>query len=1071
MNGLFELSLSFSENKIEQFGWVLIHSIWQFTLVALLAAVVIRLMNRRSSNARHAVLVGLMAISILLPIGTWIALSSRTAEIAQSPSFEIEQFAPTPAPSVPHTIVESKRSETTFSGSQINTAVPISETQPLPAETTRTTSPSVNWTDETVTGLHHWLSRLVALWAVGVVLCSFRPILGWITLRRLKTVGISTASKSVLVSMSLVSQRLGFTRSVEVLESRLAQVPMVVGYFRPVILLPFCLVTSIPIEQLEAILAHELAHIRRHDFVINMLQILVETVFFYHPAVWWLSNRVRIEREHCCDDLVVKVMDNRSDDGRALIAIEVLRGRGPVLSLSASDGSLIHRIRRITGMVQQRNSFAAWTSTCLVAGLAGAGVILSMASNNDAMAMNEVPGDAIIASVVPTILPIQDDHDIFENLEPGVRLLGKPAPSAILGAVLDFLSIEGGQKIIAVCEDGIKLWDTEQNKILKMIEFETRISVCNSLKQSHNRNMIAISTWSFNDPDPNQPGVVWVVDKDLNQQAKFLLDTEPSEIDDQFSAGTNNLALAIEFSDDDAHLALATSKSFHWCEIESGDFVKTHEFAIAKNHSNLIIEKDRILGLGFHSYQLDRKNGKLTRLPDYLKELNKIHLSIFHKDSKRIFAAKQGKQSELIIFDLDDDSVERIEFPPHTRFLNMKLSADASLWAVTSLQSQSKSFQIGVYDSQSRGLKHRFSLTSTFPETFEFSPDRKSLKVAPRFGAGLQKLVIEPGLVEQNASLTPSLRLRNVLLSGDGSKLLGCLVSSQAVKWDWTTGESEESNEMMSTVLPTSSNDDFFYLNQKGIQFSIKKGRWSNDKNKTIQTYSIRRQLAMSALGYLTGFGNQADTKSYYVLPSSVAIDEANNELHCVVIDTLDGIRVQTVSLPNSKVTSRTLFKRPKNSDLAALPPTAITANGKRLAIFEDEKLKVIEVESKEVLFEQASSKVGRLMFSKNHDWLAIQTSKSIKIVSPDSGEVFKVIKEPDALFAYAFNGKKLLVASPKKGGAVRIFSTTNWELELAHKTKTANRVSVSISNDGRRAAFALDNGRIELWNLERLAR
>lgn len=1071
MNGLFELSLPLSDYRIEQFGWVLIHSIWQFTLVALVAVVVIRVMSRRSSNARHAVLVGLMAISILWPIGTWIALSSRTAEIAQSPSFEVEQFAPTIAPSVPETIVVSKRSAAKFSVSQSNTEVAIPETQTVPPATTERASPLASSSDITAGGLHHWLLWLVTLWAVGVVLCSLRPILGWITLRRLKTVGISTASKSVLVSMSLVSQRMDFTRSVEVLESSLAQVPMVVGYFRPVILLPVSLLSSIPIEQLEAILAHELAHIRRHDFVINMLQVLVETVFFYHPAVWWLSNRVRIEREHCCDDLVVKVMDNRSDYGRALIAIEELRGRGSVLSLSASDGSLIHRIRRITGMAQERNGFTAWASTCLVAGLAGAGLVLSMASNKDAMAMNDVPGNAIAASVASAILPTENGQDVFENLEPGVRLLGKPEPSAILGAVLDFQSIEGGQKLIAVCEDGIKLWDTKQNKILKTIKFETKISVCNSLKRSHNKKLVAISTWSFNDPNPNQPGVVWVVDNDLNQQAKFLLDTEPSEIDDQFTAGTNNLALAIEFSDDDAHLALATSKSFHWCEIESGDFVKTHEFAIAKNHSNLIIEKDRILGLGFHSYQLDRKNGKLTRLPDSLKELNKIHLSIFHKDSNRIFVAKQGKQSELIIFDLDDDSVQKIEFPPHTRFLNMKLSADASLWAVTTLQSQSKFFQIEVYDSHSRELKHRFPLTSTFPKAFEFSANCKSLKVAPLHGVGIQRLAIEPGLVEQNSPLTQSLRLRHVLLSGNGSTLLGCLVSSQAITWDWTTGESEESSETMSTVLPTSSNDDFFYLNQKGIQFSIKKGRWSNDKNRTIQTYSIRRQLAMSALGYLTGFGNQADAKSYYVLPSSVAIDEANNELHCVVIDTLDGIRVQTVSLPNSKVTGRTLFKRPKNSDLAALPPTAITANGKRLAIFEDKKLKVIEVESKEILFEQASPKVGRLMFSKNHDWLAIQTNEGIRIVIVDSGELIKEIKEPYALLAYAFNGKKLLVVSPKKGGAVRIFNTTNWELELAHKTETANRVSVSISNDGRRAAFALDNGRIELWDLEDLAR
>src|SRR5207237_5100112 len=99
------------------------------------------------------------------------------------------------------------------------------------------------------------------------------------------------------------------------------------------VLLPVSLVTGIPVSHLEAILAHELAHIRRHDFIINLLQTLIETLFFYHPAIWWLSHRIRIEREHCCDDLVVRVLDNRSEYSRALVAIEELRDRSSVLSL------------------------------------------------------------------------------------------------------------------------------------------------------------------------------------------------------------------------------------------------------------------------------------------------------------------------------------------------------------------------------------------------------------------------------------------------------------------------------------------------------------------------------------------------------------------------------------------------------------------------------------------------------------------------------------------------------------------------------------------------------------------
>lgn len=113
------------------------------------------------------------------------------------------------------------------------------------------------------------------------------------------------------------------------------------------ILLPVSFLATAPISQLEAILAHELAHVRRFDYVVNLLQTMVETLFFYHPAVWWLSHRIRVERENCCDDLVVATLGNRVEYGRALLAVQELRGQGALLSLGARDGSLLARVRRL----------------------------------------------------------------------------------------------------------------------------------------------------------------------------------------------------------------------------------------------------------------------------------------------------------------------------------------------------------------------------------------------------------------------------------------------------------------------------------------------------------------------------------------------------------------------------------------------------------------------------------------------------------------------------------------------------------------------------------------------------
>src|ERR1017187_9214042 len=102
-----------------------------------------------------------------------------------------------------------------------------------------------------------------------------------------------------------LAARMRVSRPVTLLESCLAEVPVVMGYLRPVILMPVGLMTGLPAEQIEAILLHELAHIRRHDYLVNLLQIVVEGLVFYHPAVWWISSVMRAERENCCDDLVV----------------------------------------------------------------------------------------------------------------------------------------------------------------------------------------------------------------------------------------------------------------------------------------------------------------------------------------------------------------------------------------------------------------------------------------------------------------------------------------------------------------------------------------------------------------------------------------------------------------------------------------------------------------------------------------------------------------------------------------------------------------------------------------------
>ena len=138
---------------------------------------------------------------------------------------------------------------------------------------------------------------------------------------------------------------------------------MVIGWLRPVILLPLAMLAGLTPGQLESILAHELAHVRRHDYLMNLLQTLVETFLFYHPAVWWISRRMRLERERCCDDAAVRLSGDRIGYAEALAAVSEVRGLAPAPAATGTRGGreLIGRIGRILG-VPGRNSFLACAS-------------------------------------------------------------------------------------------------------------------------------------------------------------------------------------------------------------------------------------------------------------------------------------------------------------------------------------------------------------------------------------------------------------------------------------------------------------------------------------------------------------------------------------------------------------------------------------------------------------------------------------------------------------------------------------------------------------------------------------
>jgi hypothetical protein len=256
---------------------------------------------------------------------------------------------------------------------------------------------------------------LVGAWSLGVVLLAARMIGGWALAQRLARSGQPTTLPGLERALARLCEVMRVARPVRLLESVRVEVPTVIGWMRPVILFPAATLAGLTPAQLEVVLAHELAHVRRLDYLVNLLQTAIETLLFYHPAVWWVSSRVRVEREHCCDDAAVAACGDALAYARALTDLEGLRV-GPVgLAVAADGGSLLHRVARLVGPASHapRASRAVGALLALVilpAFLAGSGWI-------DARAQSEPDPASVGAAPPASEEPADPDAEAAEEQE------------------------------------------------------------------------------------------------------------------------------------------------------------------------------------------------------------------------------------------------------------------------------------------------------------------------------------------------------------------------------------------------------------------------------------------------------------------------------------------------------------------------------------------------------------------------------------------------------------------------------------------------------------------------------
>jgi beta-lactamase regulating signal transducer with metallopeptidase domain len=303
-------------DSMQALGWTLVHFCWQAAAIALLYRIIDLAFSRSRSSVRYA----LALVAIMSMLGVAVA------------TFGYEEIRMLPNSSSPL-------------GGQ-HRLVPPMQGALVPVSTDSTAAvmhaAPLGWLDLSLRGsvpmsLASLMPWIDAVWLIGVIILSLRTIGGWMLIRRLRLTALIEIPDTVRRTFDCLSRRMGIRRHIDLFLSERISGPLAMGVFRSVVLLPASALTHLAPDQLEVVLAHELAHIRRRDYLWNMLQTVVETLFFFHPAVWWLGGQLRQQRELCCDDVALSCCADPVVYATALLRLEEQRSSRLNLAM-ALDG-------------------------------------------------------------------------------------------------------------------------------------------------------------------------------------------------------------------------------------------------------------------------------------------------------------------------------------------------------------------------------------------------------------------------------------------------------------------------------------------------------------------------------------------------------------------------------------------------------------------------------------------------------------------------------------------------------------------------------------------------------------
>ncbi|HYJ39758.1 MAG TPA: M56 family metallopeptidase [Steroidobacteraceae bacterium] len=279
-----------------------------------------------------------------------------------------------------------------------------------------------------------WIART---WLAGVFVFALRIAFGLLVIEHLRRRNLIALPDALVDRFRALQRRLGIRRNVRYAECHSLSVPAVIGFFRPIVLLPMRALTGLTPEQLEAVIAHELGHIKRFDVAVNFFQVIAESLFFFHPAVWWLNKRIRADREDCCDDVAIATCGGTVGYARALATMESWRDV-PSFAMAATGSPVTARVARLLGVSTNKGGgrTAGMVTASLVLATALIAGAVSLGVAHPAMAQNTVSLEQLVVQAEVAVTPAPKvsaqpaaSPEPVPAAEPAPRPASPPAPA------------------------------------------------------------------------------------------------------------------------------------------------------------------------------------------------------------------------------------------------------------------------------------------------------------------------------------------------------------------------------------------------------------------------------------------------------------------------------------------------------------------------------------------------------------------------------------------------------------------------------------------------------------------